>query len=131
MSKFCPSCGTPIPDGVNFCGKCGAPAPGTPAGPPGSFGQPNYPYYANRPVEVRIPGADRKITAGVLGILLGGLGIHKFYLGYTAAGVIQLVAGLLTCGLFVVVGHIEGIIYLCKSDQEFVDTYIKGRREWF
>jgi len=79
----------------------------------------------------RVPGADKKITAGILGLMFGGLGVHKFYLGYTAAGVIQLLASIFTCGIFVIVGHIEGIIYLTKSDQEFVDTYVNGRREWF
>lgn len=37
------------------------------------------------------PGAEKKVLAGVLGILLGGLGIHKFVLGYTKEGIIQIV----------------------------------------
>lgn len=97
----------------------------------GQQSPPVQPYYGYPQPSARIPSSDRKITAGVLGILLGGLGVHKFYLGYTGAGIIQLLAGIFSCGAFVVVGHIEGIIYLCKSDQEFVDTYINGRREWF
>ncbi len=78
-----------------------------------------------------IPGADKKVVAGVLGILLGGLGIHKFYLGYTKAGIIQLVISVVTCGALSVLGFVEGIIYLTKSDQEFVDTYVNGTKEWF
>ena len=39
----------------------------------------------------QIPGAEKKVVAGVLAILLGGLGIHKFYLGYTTAGIIMIV----------------------------------------
>ncbi|MGB0744701.1 MAG: TM2 domain-containing protein, partial [Opitutales bacterium] len=35
-------------------------------------------------------GAEKKIVAGILGILLGALGIHKFVLGYTKEGVIML-----------------------------------------
>jgi TM2 domain-containing membrane protein YozV len=76
-------------------------------------------------------GADKKIVAGILGILLGGLGIHKFYLGYTTAGIIQIVITVVTCGIGGLVGLIEGIIYLTKSDQEFVDTYVKGQKAWF
>jgi len=79
--------------------------------------------------------ASNKIPAGVCGILLGGLGIHKFILGYTGAGLIMLLVTVLTCFLAYPVMHliglIEGIIYLTKSDQEFVRTYVDGRREWF
>ena len=70
-----------------------------------------------------------------MGILLGSLGIHKFILGYTGAGAILLVVTLATCGVAGVVMHIigliEGIIYLTKSDEEFVRTYVDNRREWF
>ena len=75
-------------------------------------------------------GADKKIPAGILAILLGGLGIHKFYLGYTKEGVIQLILGL-ACGIGSVIGIIEGIIYLTKSDEEFAATYVAGKKAWF
>jgi len=79
--------------------------------------------------------ASNKIPAGVCGILLGGLGIHKFILGYTASGLIMLLVSVLTCGILYgvmhVIGLIEGIIYLCRSDEEFVRTYVDGRKEWF
>jgi len=81
------------------------------------------------------PHASNKIPAGVCAILLGGLGIHKFILGYTGAGLIMLLVSILTCGflwpILHIIGLIEGIIYLCKSDDEFVRTYVDGRREWF
>ena len=76
-------------------------------------------------------GADKKIVAGILGILLGGFGIHKFYLGYTTAGIIQIVITIVTCGIGGLVGLIEGVIYLTKSDEEFVQTYIRGEKPWF
>jgi TM2 domain-containing membrane protein YozV len=83
--------------------------------------------------------ASNKIPAGICGILLGSLGIHKFILGYTGAGLVMLlitiVGGICTCGVAAGVMHvialIEGIIYLCKSDEEFVRTYVDGRKEWF
>jgi TM2 domain-containing membrane protein YozV len=81
------------------------------------------------------PRASNKIAAGVCGILLGWLGVHKFILGYTGAGLIMLLVTVLTCGLAYpvmhVIGLIEGIIYLCKSDDEFVRVYVDGRKEWF
>lgn len=80
-------------------------------------------------------GGDKKIVAGVLAILVGSLGIHKFILGYTSQGVIMLLVSVLSCGILAVVssviGIVEGIIYLTKSDEEFVRTYIQGQKGWF
>lgn len=76
-------------------------------------------------------GAEKKIPAGILGILLGALAIHKFYLGYTKEGVIQLIIGVCTCGVGGIIGLIEGIIYLTKSDEEFVATYVTNKKGWF
>lgn len=82
-----------------------------------------------------IPGADKKLTAGILGILLGEFGIHKFVLGYTGEGIAMLLVTLLTCGIgwvvMKVIGVVEGITYLVKSDTDFVATYITGRKGWF
>ncbi|MDW7980286.1 MAG: NINE protein [Verrucomicrobiales bacterium] len=83
--------------------------------------------------------ASTKIPAGVCGILLGWLGIHKFILGYTGPGLIMLIVSLLgsipTCGLAAcvmwIIGLVEGTMYLAKSDEDFVRTYIDGRKEWF
>lgn len=94
-----------------------------------------------------------KVAAGLLAIFLGGLGIHKFYLGYVGPGLIIL--GLWTLGfsmeflwrsslfgpfsdigiliwfLLVLIALIEGIIYLTKSNEEFEELYIRQRRDWF
>lgn len=86
-----------------------------------------------------VAGADKKLVAGICGILLGALGVHKFILGYNTEGIIMLVASLvgawLTCGISAgvmgVIGLIEGIIYLTKSDQEFIQTYINNKKTWF
>jgi TM2 domain-containing membrane protein YozV len=87
------------------------------------------------PAVVRNPKADNKIAAGICGILLGSFGIHKFILGYTGAGLIMLLVTLLTCFIAMpithIIGLIEGILYLTKSDEEFVKTYVEQRREWF
>ncbi len=70
-----------------------------------------------------------KVTAGILAILLGGLGIHKFYLGHTGLGVLYL----LFCWTFIpaIFGLIEGIIYLTKSDKEFQKIYVKEKKSMF
>ena len=89
------------------------------------------PYQTAVMSENQIPGAEKKMLAGLLGILLGWTGAHKFVLGYQKEGIIQLVVSLVTCGAFGIVGLIEGIIYLTKSDEEFVATYVTGRKGWF
>lgn len=73
---------------------------------------------------------NKKVVAGILAILLGALGIHKFYLGYTKEGIIQLILGLM-CGIGGVIGLIEGIIYLTKSDEDFYQIYQVGQKPWF
>ncbi|WP_312901132.1 TM2 domain-containing protein [Chryseobacterium taichungense] len=76
--------------------------------------------------------SEKKVAAGVLAILLGGLAIHKFYLGYTKAGIIQLILSIVTCGTIGgLIGLVEGIIYLTKSDEEFDRTYVQNQKEWF
>jgi len=73
-----------------------------------------------------------KIVAGVLGILLGSLGIHWFYLGNTKRGVIYLLVTVLLCWTVVapvvmeIVGFIEGLIMLMKTDSEFDALYNKA-----
>ncbi len=74
---------------------------------------------------------NKKVVAGVLAILLGYLGVHKFILGYTQEGIIQIVITVLTCGFGSIIGLIEGIIYLTKTDAEFYQTYQVGKRGWF
>ncbi len=56
-----------------------------------------------------------KLAAGLLGIFLGSLGIHRFYLGYTKMGIIQIIVTLLTCGVGGLWGEIEGILILCGT----------------
>lgn len=80
-------------------------------------------------------GANKKIVAGICGILLGALGVHKFILGYTTEGLIMLAVSVLTCGfgatVMGIIGLIEGIIYLAMPDNQFVNTYIVSKKGWF
>ncbi|MBA4745614.1 MAG: NINE protein [Muricauda sp.] len=84
-------------------------------------------------------GDNKKILAGILAIVLGGFGVHKFILGYNKEGFILLgvtiILGAITCGIGAsaawIIGLIEGIIYLTKSDDEFYNTYQVGKKPWF
>lgn len=79
-----------------------------------------------------------KIAAGLLAIFLGSLGVHKFYLGYTTAGIVMLLITLFGSLLFFlgplvmgIISLIEGIIYLTKSDDTFDLIYVQNKKEWF
>jgi len=79
--------------------------------------------------------SNKKLAAGLTGIFLGAFGVHKFILGYTKPAVIMLVVSLLTCGVgyfvFQVIGIIEGVIYLTKSNAEFETEYLDGQKDLF
>ena len=87
------------------------------------------------PQQMNTEPTKEKIVAGLLAILIGTLGIHKFYLGYTKSGIIMLLVSLLTFGVgapvMAVISLIEGILYLTKSDAEFYQTYVQNKKEWF
>jgi TM2 domain-containing membrane protein YozV len=76
------------------------------------------------------PTESKRVLCGVLALLLGGFGIHKFVLGHTGAGIVMI---LLFCvfGISSVIGLIEGIIYLTKSDEEFIRIYQVEKKAWF
>jgi TM2 domain-containing membrane protein YozV len=102
-----------------------------PAGPDSHPQQPGTPPVDGGPLsptwkmtEAAPPGwqPKSKTTAGILGILLNGLGIHSFYLGNSKKGMIQIVVSVLTCGLGGIWGLIEGIQILTGS----IDTDAYG-----
>ena len=75
--------------------------------------------------------SSKRVLAGVLAIVLGHLGVHKFVLGYTQEGLIQIALTFITCGVASLIGLIEGIIYLTKPDDEFIQTYQVNKKGWF
>lgn len=86
----------------------------------------------NQPQQPPYRPENKKVAAGILAILLGPLGVHKFVLGYTTEGIWMLVISIVTCGIATsVIGLIEGIIYLTKTDEEFYQTYQVNKKGWF
>jgi TM2 domain-containing membrane protein YozV len=98
--SYCANCGQPVAPGAAVCTNCG---------------------FATTPTSVPNPNAKSKLVAGLLGILLGGLGIHNFYLGYTGKGVAQILLSF-CCGVGYIWGLIEGILILCGN----INTDAKG-----
>lgn len=131
MTRYCTRCGAMNDEGAQYCTSCQAPLTSVSGPPPGSGYQPMQSVNPGAMTDWKAMGADKKITAGILGILVGGFGVHKFVLGYTTEGIITLVITLVTCGVGHIIGLIEGIIYLTKSDEEFVRTYIQNKKGWF
>lgn len=80
-----------------------------------------------QPMQPTATRGKEKTVAGILGILLGSLGVHHFYLGSNIAGVILLVVTVVTCGFGAVitglVALVEGILLLVMSDEEFNARY--------
>lgn len=74
---------------------------------------------------------SQRVLCGVMGLLFGGLGIHRFILGDVGGGILRIVVSLVTCGFGGIIGFIEGIIYLTKSDEEFIRVYQIGKKGWF
>ena len=99
-SRYCPHCGAETGPGAAVCTKCGT-----------ALGQP-------------ISGEQKsKLVAGLLGIFLGGFGIHNFYLGNNKRGVIQIIVTLVTCGIGAIWGFVEGIMILVGH----INTDASGR----
>jgi TM2 domain-containing membrane protein YozV len=94
--KFCTNCGGTIDANAEICPKCGV-------------------------RQMAPPVAKSKIVAGLLGIFLGGFGIHKFYLDRPGQGIVYLIF----CWTMIpaIIGFIEGIVYLCTNDANFAQKY--------
>jgi TM2 domain-containing membrane protein YozV len=79
----------------------------------------------------------RKIVAAILALVLGAFGAHKFYLGIKTPAIIMLCVSVFGFILIIpmiimgLIGFIESIIYLTKSDEDFNQTYIVGKKAWF
>lgn len=78
---------------------------------------------------------SNRVVCGVVAILVGWLGIHKFMMGQTTGGIILVCISVLSCFTLSIVssviGLIEGIIYLTKTDEEFYQTYYVEKKAWF
>ena len=82
---------------------------------------------------------SRRTSIGILAIIFGFLGVHKFMLGYKREGFILLAVsifgGIITCGIAIIVtdiiGIIEGIMILNKTPMQFKKTYIDRKTFWF
>jgi TM2 domain-containing membrane protein YozV len=116
--KYCVACGKPIPEMALFCPLCGASQ--NPGGqpPPPHYAAPST--YAAQQTANTVHGRDKWIAA-VLAFFLGGFGVHKFYLGKTAQGILYL--------LFFwtiipgIIAFIEFIIYSVTPEEVFRARY--------
>lgn len=130
--NVCPQCGAPIDPGATECKFCGEKLAVQQAAqqvqPQAQTvyvqqPQPQVVIQQAAPQQVYMTAINpawpikSKVAAGILGIFLGGIGVHKFYMGKIGMGILYL----LFCwtGIPAIVGFIEGIIYLCSNDENF------------
>jgi len=120
----CPNCGSAIKPGVQQCDRCGSAIQAQPyqAPPQQPHQQPQtvqqqqqYVQQVAVPVVVANVTQKSRVAAGVLGILFGGLGVHRFYLGYAGIGILQIIVSFITAGFGAIWGFIEGIMILAGS----------------
>ena len=96
-NRFCSSCGNPVAATAVQCGFCGVVLPR------GAF-----------------PGQRSRLVAGLLGIFVGGFGVHSFYLGDNKKGGIQIAVTIVTCGIGALWGFVDGIMILAgKVNTDF------------
>lgn len=138
MSNYCSQCGAPVEAGMQKCQYCGAaitPAapqqqavvPQQPQQPYAAPQQPPQPYAAPQYAPGTNPAINpawpikNKIVAGILALLLGSIGIHKFYLGKTGQGILMLIF----CWTYIpaIIGFVEGLIILTSNDENFQLKY--------
>ena len=106
VAVVCVKCGAPKGQGATFCQNCAAPTT------PGAVVCTN----CGAPLLQPIQGVQKsKMTAGLLGIFLGSIGVHNFYLGFTNRAILQIVLTVVTCGAAGLWGFIEGIMILTGS----------------
>ena len=111
QAVMCVRCGTPPLRGNQFCQSCGAST------------QANAVVCIKCGVSLRAGSGEKsKMAAGLLGVFLGPLGIHRFYLGYTSIGIAQIVVTVVTLGVGGLWGFIEGILILTGT----INTDAKG-----
>lgn len=121
---YCRNCGTQLQGNVSACTSCGVP-PKSGKKHCHSCGKPTVAeavVCVNCGVSLRPVNDKSRTTAGILALLLGGLGVHKFYLGNNSLGLVYL----LFSWTFVpaIVGAVEGLIYLTMSDDAFAEKYL-------
>ena len=139
--NVCPQCGAQIDPGASECKFCGEKLAVQQAAQQVQQPQPQTVYvqqpqpqtvYVQQPqpqvIVQQVPvqpvsaidpswPVKNKVAAGLLAIFLGGIGIHKFYMGKIGMGILYICF----CWTYIpaIVGLVEGIIYLCSNDENF------------
>jgi hypothetical protein len=104
-TKFCFACGETIDDRAEICPKCGVRQHAASTAASGAAGH----------------GGRSRVAAALFALLLGGVGVHKFYLGRAGQGVVYLL--FFWTFIPLIVGFIEGLVYLSMSDADFASKY--------
>lgn len=128
MNKQCPKCGTFVPDYSNFCPQCGNDLTRPPHYAPPQYQQ--QPQYSdpNNPFDSSGPEGKCRGVAALFAIILGGLGIHYFYLNKVAAGLLTILLSLVTCSIWTWLMFAQGIYMFCITNAQFEEKYVATNR---
>ena len=119
----CPQCGAPLNVGIKECKYCGEEFAVTTNQPQSASNPVVQTIYVQQPVppQSKLKPVKSKTVAGILGILFGGFGIHKFYLGKPGLGLLYLI--FFWTYIPALIGFIEGISYLIMDEAKFVNKF--------
>jgi len=123
---FCSSCGSSLSSGMNFCGACGARVEAAaPTATALSLGTPAAAFTTGGGVSYGVDprtglaySSRSKVVAGLLQLLIGGLGIGRFYMGHSGLGVAQILVTVFTCGFGAIWGLVDGIVILAGEPRD-------------
>jgi TM2 domain-containing membrane protein YozV len=120
MAKFCFNCGAKLEENNNFCASCGSKLNETVSNQTSGFQTQAQPMNNN----TYTAAGKSRMVAGLLGLFLGYIGVHNFYLGFTGKAILQIILTVVTCGIAGIWGFIEGILILAGN----INTDADGNR---
>ena len=120
QSNYCPNCGQIIQPGQPTCSRCG-----TQLNQPQQYQSQNQQAWYNNDPFASGPSGKSRGTAALLALLLGGLGIHYFYLGKAFAGIMTIILTTVTCGLWSTLTLVQAILMFCMDNQTFERKYVE------
>lgn len=115
------------PDNMMFCPACGTELVYVQQTTPPPYGSNNptcYNSYDDNAFSPSGPQGKSRGVAGLLAILLGGLGVQYFYLGKVGGGLLTILLTICTCGIWDILMLIQGILMLCMTNTEFQRKYV-------
>ncbi len=89
----------------------------------------NQPY-SNDPFQPSGPEGKSRGVAGLLALLIGGLGIHYFYIGKSKAGIYTILLTIVTCSIWSIITFVQGILFFAMTNRDFQNKFVATEKEF-